>query len=204
MCLIHIAGANERSNEEMGRTRKFYQIELRKEYKVAYEQKARINHQIRAAELRVVGETGENFGVMKMQDALLKAESQGLDLIEISPNAVPPIAKIMDFGKYQYAENKKQKATKAKSHVTEVKSIQVKVGTGEHDLALKAKQASEWLKEGHRVRVNLFLSGRAKYMEMKFFQERIDRILRLLTEEYKVSDTAKKGPKGVSLMIERS
>ena len=89
-----------------------------------------------------MGETGENFGVMKMQDALLKAESQGLDLIEISPNAVPPIAKIMDFGKYQYAENKKQKAAKAKSHVTEVKSIQVKVGTGEHDLALKAKQAS--------------------------------------------------------------
>ena len=171
---------------------------------MAYEQKARINHQIRASELRVVGETGENFGVMKLQDALVKAESLGLDLIEISPNAIPPIARIMDFGKYQYAENKKQKAAKAKSHVTEVKSIQVKVGTGEHDLALKAKQASEWLKDGHRVRVNLFLSGRSKYMEMKFFQERIDRILRLLTEEYKVSDSAKKGPKGVSLMIERS
>ena len=139
-----------------------------------------------------------------MQDALLKSESLGLDLIEISPNAIPPIARIMDFGKYQYAENKKQKAAKAKSHVTEVKSIQVKVGTGEHDLALKAKQASEWLKDGHRVRVNLFLSGRSKYMEMKFFQERIDRILRLLTEEYKVSDSAKKGPKGVSLMIEKS
>ena len=171
---------------------------------MAYEPKARINHQIRAAELRVVGENGENFGVMKMQDALLKAESQGLDLIEISPSAVPPIAKIMDFGKYQYAENKKQKAAKAKSHVTEVKSIQVKVGTGEHDLALKAKQASEWLKEGHRVRVNLFLSGRAKYMEMKFFQERIERILRLISEEYKISDSAKKGPKGVSLMIEKT
>lgn len=171
---------------------------------MAYAQKARINHQIRSTELRVVDETGENFGVMKLQDALVKAESLGLDLIEISPNAVPPIAKIMDFGKYQYAENKKQKAAKAKSHVTEVKGIQVKVGTGEHDLVLKAKQTSEWLKEGHRVRVNLFLSGRAKYMEMKFFQERIDRILRLLTEEYKVSDPAKKGPRGVSLMIERA
>lgn len=170
---------------------------------MAYEPRIRINHQIRAAELRVVGEEGENLGVMKLQDAMVKAESLGLDLIEISPNAVPPIVKIMDYGRYQYAENKKQKASKAKAHTTEVKSIQVKVGTGEHDLALKAKQASEWLKEGNRVRVNLFLTGRAKYMEMKFFQERIDRVLKLLTEEYKISDMAKKGPKGVSLMIEK-
>ena len=171
---------------------------------MAYEPRIRINHQIRATELRVIGDEGQNYGVISLHDALGKAESLGLDLIEISPNATPPVAKIMDFGKYQYAENKKQKAAKAKSHVTEVKSIQVKVGTGEHDLALKAKQASEWLREGHRVRVNLFLSGRAKYMEMKFFQERIDRILRLLTEQYKISDSAKKGPKGVSLMIEKS
>ena len=170
---------------------------------VAYEPKTRINHQIRAAEVRVVGNEGENFGVMKLQDALLKAEGLGLDLIEISPNAVPPVAKIMDFGKFQYTLNKQQKAAKAKSHTTEVKSIQVKVGTGEHDLELKAKQASEWLKEGHRVRVNLFLTGRSKFMEMKFFQERIDRVLRLITGEYKISDSAKKGPKGVSLMIEK-
>ena len=171
---------------------------------LAYEPRTRINHQIRVAELRVIGEDGQNYGVIPLAEALNKAESLGLDLIEISPNATPPIAKIMDYGKFQYAENKKQKAAKAKSHTTEVKSVQVKVGTGEHDLALKAKQASEWLKEGHRVRVNLFLTGRAKYMEMKFFQERIDRMLRLITEQYKISDSAKKGPKGVSLMIERA
>ncbi len=151
-----------------------------------------------------MGEEGENFGVMTLQNAIQKAEGLGLDLIEISPNAKPPIAKIMDYGRYQYAENKKQKAAKAKSHTTEIKSVQVKVGTGEHDLALKAKKASEWLKDGNRVRINLFLSGRGKYMEMKFFQERIDRILKLITEQYKISDSAKKSPKGVSLMIERS
>lgn len=171
---------------------------------MAYEPRIRINHQIRSAELRVIGDEGQNYGVINLQEALKKAQELGLDLIEISPNAKPPVAKIMDFGKYQYAENKKQKAAKAKSHVTEVKSIQVKVGTGEHDLALKAKQASEWLKDGHRVRVNLFLTGRAKYMEMKFFQERIERVLKLITEQYKISDTAKKGPKGVSLMIEKA
>ncbi|MBI2475768.1 MAG: translation initiation factor IF-3 [Candidatus Taylorbacteria bacterium] len=163
----------------------------------------RINHQIRAAELRVVGEDGQNLGVMTLQNAMMKAESLGLDLIEISPNAAPPIAKIMDYGRFQYAENKKHKTAKAKSRAGEVKSIQIKVGTGEHDLALKAKKTSEWLKNGNRVRVNLFLSGRSKFMEMKFFQERIDRILRLISEEYKISDPAKKSPKGVSLLIEK-
>lgn len=164
----------------------------------------RINHQIRAAELRVIGEEGQNFGVMTLQNAIKQAETLGLDLIEISPNANPPIAKITDYGRFQYAENKKQKIAKAKSHTTEVKSIQVKVGTGEHDLALKAKRVSEWLKEGNRVRINLFLTGRSKFMEMKFFQERLERVLKLITEQYKISDPAKKSPKGVSLMIEKS
>ena len=171
---------------------------------MSYELRIRINHQIRALELRVISEKGENFGVLSLQDALKRAEEAGLDLIEISPDAKPPIAKIMDYGRFQYAQNKKQKAAKAKSRTTEVKSIQVKVGTGEHDLALKAKKASEWLRDGNRVQVNLYLTGRTKFMDMKFFQERIDRVLRLITEQYKISDHPKKGPKGVSLMIEKA
>lgn len=171
---------------------------------MGYEPRIRINHQIRAPELRVIGAEGENLGVLPLNEALKNAAGLGLDLIEISPAAVPPVAKIMDYGRFQYTENKKQKAAKQKVHVADIKSIQIKVGTGEHDLALKAKQVSEWLKEGHRVRINLYLSGRSKYMEFKFFQERIDRILRLITEQYKTSDPAKKGPKGVSLMIEKA
>jgi translation initiation factor IF-3 len=168
------------------------------------EPRIRINQQIRANELRVVGEEGENFGVMSFQDAFAKANSLGLDLIEISPNAVPPVAKIMDFGKYQYTENKKLKAAKTKVHNTEIKSMQIKVGTGDHDLELKAKKASEWLREGNRVRINLFLTGRSKFMDMKFLEERIDRVLKLVTEQYKISDSVKKSPKGVSLMIEKN
>jgi len=76
---------------------------------------ARINHQIKAAELRVIGPEGENFGQLTLRDALSKAEELGFDLIEISPNSTPPVAKIMDYGKYQYMENKKQKVAKAKS-----------------------------------------------------------------------------------------
>jgi translation initiation factor IF-3 len=165
---------------------------------------ARINHQIRANELRVLGPEGENFGVMKMKDALEKATALGYDLIEISPNANPPVAKIADYGKFQYEQNKKLKATKSQTKVSEIKNVQVKVGTGDHDLELKAKKTSEWLKEGHRVRIDLFLMGRAKYMNFKFLEERLSRILKLLTEEYKIAEAVKRSPKGLSMLIEKS
>jgi len=165
--------------------------------------RTRINHQIRAAELRVIGSDGANLGVISFKEALDRAINEGLDLIEISPNAVPPVAKIADYGKFQYEENKKLKAAKSKTKTVEVKNIQIKIGTGEHDLELKAKKASEWLKEGHRIRIDLFLMGRAKYMNFKFLEERLGRILKLLTEEFKVAETPKKSPKGLSMLIEK-
>jgi translation initiation factor IF-3 len=163
----------------------------------------RINNQIRAHELRVIDSEGQNLGILSIKDALELAQNKGLDLIEISPNAIPPIAKIMDFGKYQYEVNKKLKKSKAGSKPTETKSIQIKIGTGDHDLELKAKTASKWLKEGHRIKVELFLSGRAKYMDEKFLKERLDRILHLVTEDYKISDAYKRGPKGLTTTIEK-
>ena len=164
----------------------------------------RINHQIKAPELRIIGPEGENFGVMTLSQALEKANELGVDLIEISPNAVPPIGKLMDHGKYQYLENKKQKQAKSKSHVVEVKTLQIKVGTGENDLALKARNASAWLKEGHRIKVDLFLPGRTKYMDPKFLKERMVRFFNLITEEHKIAEEPKKSPKGMSALIERA
>ncbi len=164
----------------------------------------RINNQIRAHELRVIDGEGQNLGVLSIRDALELAQSKGLDLIEVSPNTNPPIAKIMDFGKYQYEVSKKLKKAKAGSKPTETKSIQIKIGTGDHDLGLKAKTASKWLKEGHRIKVELFLAGRTKYMDEKFLRERLDRILHLITENYKVSDAYKRGPKGLITTIERA
>ncbi|MFO0718500.1 MAG: translation initiation factor IF-3 [Candidatus Paceibacterota bacterium] len=165
--------------------------------------KVRINHQIKAPQLRVLSADGENFGVISLEEALKKAELAGLDLIEISPNATPPVAKIMDYGKFQYDDNKKQKLAKAKAHVVEVKNIQVKVGTGDHDLALKAKKASEWLEEGNRVKIDLFLPGRTKYMDLNFLKERMDRVLKLITVEFKIADAPKKSLKGLTAIIER-
>ena len=165
-------------------------------------EKTRINNQIKAPEVRVVDDNG-SLGNMTTANAIKLAQERGLDLIEISPNANPPVAKITDYGRFQYTTQKKDRDARAKAHVTETKNVQIKIGTSERDLELKAKKASEWLKEGHRVKLDLFLPGRTKYMEPKFLEERLDRILRLLTEEYKVAEEPKKSPKGLTVVIER-
>lgn len=151
----------------------------------------------------MVGAKGENLGVLSREDALKAAEEANCDLIEISPNANPPVAKIMDFGQYRYEQKRKASEVKAKSHVTETKSVQIKVTTGEHDQQLKATRAAEWLSEGHRVKVDLFLSGRYKYMEEKFLKERLERFLKIIPIEYKIADPIKKSPKGYAVTLER-
>jgi len=165
--------------------------------------RVRINQAIRAPELRVIGADGNNVGVITLAEAVALAAEAGVDLIEISPAAVPPVAKIMDFGKYQYELQKKQREMKSKSHTTETKSVQVKIGTGEHDLMLKAKRVAEWLTEGHRVKIDLFLWGRYKYMEFAFLKERLERFIKLVPTDYKIAEEIKKSPKGLSATIER-
>jgi translation initiation factor IF-3 len=167
-------------------------------------ERLRINNQIQAKELRVIGPQGENFGVMTRLDALAKAAELDTDLIEISPNSTPPIAKVMDYGKYQYIEAKKDKQKKTKSHVVEVKNVQIKIGTGNNDLSLKAKKVSEWLGEGHRVKIDLFLPGRAKYLDEKFLKERLERFFLLITEPFAVAETPKKSPKGMTAVVEKA
>jgi len=165
--------------------------------------RTRINHAIKAKELRVIGPEGENLGTLSAADALKQAEEFKLDLIEISPNANPPVAKIMDYGKYRYESGRKAREVKAKSHVTETKSVQVKIGTGDHDQLLKAKRIAEWLDEGHRVKVDLFLWGRYKYMEPGFLKERLERFLKIIPSDYKIADPIAKSPKGFSTTLER-
>lgn len=167
-------------------------------------EKVRINREIRSQELRVIDDESGNLGVLSLDEALKRAEARGLDLIEISPDAVPPVAKIMDYGRFQYTAQKKEREARAKAHITETKTIQIKIGTSERDLDLKAKKTSEWLKEGHRVKLDLFLPGRAKYLEKTFLEERMGRILKLVTEEYKVAEGPAKSLKGLTVVIERA
>ena len=172
-------------------------------YRQQNQNRTRINTSIRARELRVIGAEGENVGVITLEKALQMARDAELDLIEISPNAKPPVAKIADYGKFLYDQKKKQKAAKVKAHNVEVKTIQVKVGTDENDLNVKAKKGSEWLSEGHRIKLELFLPGRTKYMERGFLESRLNRFLKLLTEDYKIATPANKSPKGLTMIIEK-
>ncbi len=165
--------------------------------------RTKINQAIRAPELRVLGPEGENLGTLSLVDARKAAEKLKLDLIEISPKAKPPVARITDFGQYRYETKRKASAVKAKAHVTETKSAQVKIGTGEHDQQLKAKRIAGWLEEGHRVKVDLFLWGRYKYMEPNFLKERLERFLKIIPTEYKIADPIKKSPKGFTSTLER-
>lgn len=166
-------------------------------------EKIRINREIRAPELRVIGAEGENLGVISVSDALKAAEAAGLDLIEISPNAKPPVAKVMDYGKFQYELKKKESAVRAKAKVSETKEVQIKVGTGDNDMRLKAKKAAEWLAEGHRVRAELFLKGRYKGMEEAFLKTRLEKFLLLIPYPYKIAEPVTRAPKGFAAIIER-
>src|SRR5690606_6920224 len=108
------------------------------------------------------------------EEALEKARADGLDLTEISPNAQPPVAKIIDYGKFRYEQSKKARDMRLGARATETKVIQIRPNTGDHDLELKAKKASEWLAEGDRVKVELYLKGRSKFMEKDFLAERLE------------------------------
>lgn len=165
--------------------------------------KPRINNQITAPELRVVGPNGENFGVLGISEAIRKAEEFGLDLIEIAPTAKPPVAKIMDLGKYIYQEEKKIRGAAKKTHRVETKSVQISIGISQHDLEMRAKKIVEYFKEGNRARIVLILKGREKYMDKNFLNERLKRLLHLIGEKYKIADEPKKGPRGLVMLIEK-
>lgn len=166
-------------------------------------ERVRINREIRASKLRVIGADGGNLGVISLDEALKAAEAAELDLIEISPNAVPPVAKVMDYGKFQYELKKRESAQRAKAKVSETKEVQIKVGTGENDMRLKAKKAAEWLEEGHRVRMELFLKGRYKGMDEAFLKTRLEKFMLLIPYAYKIAEPVARAPKGFAAIIER-
>lgn len=168
----------------------------------ADKENVRMNESIRAREVRVLGPEGENFGVLSLAEALAKARELRLDLIEISPNANPPVARITDYGKFKYEQKKKDKEVKQRAKVTETKEAQVKIGTSQNDMNIKASKIGSWLREGHRVKIDLFLWGRYKYMEFNFLKERLERFLAIIPESFKIADDIKKSPKGLSVVIE--
>jgi translation initiation factor IF-3 len=124
------------------------------------QQEHRTNNMIRVPQVRLVGENIE-VGVYSFQEALKMAQEQGLDLVEISPNADPPVCKIIDYNKFLYEKKKKEKEMKAKSKASEVKEIRFTPNTDDHDFDFKAKHAEKFLKEGNKVKAYVQFKGRA-------------------------------------------
>jgi translation initiation factor IF-3 len=115
-----------------------------------------VNEQIRAREVRVIDSEGEQLGVMTAREALSRAEERDLDLVEVSPTAVPPVCKIMDFGKYKYQLNKKH----AQRKTIDVKEVKVRPQINEHDLALKIRNVNRFIEGGDKAKIVMYFRGR--------------------------------------------
>lgn len=120
----------------------------------------RANHKIRVPMVRCVRADGEMAGVMATRDALKLAQQDGLDLVEISPNADPPVCRIMDFGKYRYDESVKRKKARKQQHIRSVKEIKFHANVAEHDYETKISHAKKFLEKGHKVKLSLQFRGR--------------------------------------------
>ena len=120
----------------------------------------RVNEEIRSPQIRLIDQDGEMLGVMSARDAMLRAYSVGLDLLEISPNADPPVCKILDFGKFKYEEQKKANVARKKQKVIEIKEIKLRPNIDTHDYDVKMKAMKGFLEEGDKVKVTLRFRGR--------------------------------------------
>ena len=120
----------------------------------------RVNGKIRAREVRVIGDEGQQLGVLSLSDALNLARSKGVDLVEVAPNATPPVCRIVDYGKYRYEQSKKDKESKKHQHANKVKEIQLSPNIDPHDFSTKLQHAIDFLCEDMKVKVTLRFRGR--------------------------------------------
>ncbi|MGI6262591.1 MAG: translation initiation factor IF-3 [Succiniclasticum sp.] len=120
----------------------------------------RINDDIRVREVRVIDENGQQLGIMATRDAVRIAEEHHLDLVEISPQARPPVCKILDYGKYRYEQQKREKEARKKQKVFEIKEVKLRPGIEDHDFDVKFKNAVRFLADGNKVKVTIMFRGR--------------------------------------------
>jgi translation initiation factor IF-3 len=132
---------------------------------------------IRAPEIRVIGDAGEQLGVMTPQDAQLRADEVGLDLVEVAPAARPPVCRIMDYGRYKYEQ--KKKSGKGKGHAASLKEVKLRPRTDQHDLDFKLKNARRFLMDGDKVKVTVMYRGR-ELVHRELGRRQLDRVVELL------------------------
>ena len=124
------------------------------------QQETQINSAIRDPEIRVIGANGEQLGIMSAREANEIADKEGLDLVKISPNAVPPVCRIMDYGKYLFDKTKREKEQRKNQKIVELKEVQLSMTIEQHDIDIKAKHATRFLNNGDKVKVSIRMSGR--------------------------------------------
>lgn len=141
----------------------------------------RVNERIRARECRLIDETGAQLGITSVRDALALAREKGLDLIEVAPTATPPVCKIMDYGKYKYEQEKREREARKKQHVSEMKGLTLRPTTDEHDYQVLVKHALRFLREGDKVKVTVrFRSREITHPELA--QRQLERMVEDVSE----------------------
>jgi translation initiation factor IF-3 len=120
----------------------------------------RVNREIRAPKVRVISQTGEQIGVLSLYEALAMAEQDGLDLVEISPGASPPVCKIINYGKFRYDQTKREKESKKSQHQVKIKEVKLKPNIDDHDFETKVRHARDFITKGNKVKVSCVFRGR--------------------------------------------
>jgi len=160
----------------------------------------RVNDQIEAASIRLIDARGEMVGVVPLYQALSLADEAGLDLVEISPNASPPVCKLLDFGKYKYELQKKENEARKKQKVIEIKEIKMRPGIDDHDYEVKRKAMVRFLTEGDKVKVTLRFRGR-EMVHTDLGAKVLDRVKADLGELGKIEQTPKMEGRQMTMVI---
>lgn len=160
----------------------------------------RVNDRIRATEIRLIGADGENVGVVSPERALEMAEDAGLDLVEISPNATPPVCKIMDFGKFKYEQQKRESEARKKQKTIDVKEVKFRPNTDTHDYDVKMRNVTRFLEAGDKVKVTLRFRGR-EMAHQNLGRELLERVAEDIKEIGKVENMPKMEGRQMVMMI---
>jgi translation initiation factor IF-3 len=160
----------------------------------------RINEEIRIREVRVTGATGEQLGIMLTRDALRLAEEQHLDLVEVAPKARPPVCRIMDFGKYRYEQQKRDKEARKKQKVVTIKEVKLRPNIEQHDFDVKLKNAQRFIEEGNKVKVTVMFRGR-ELSHPELGNVILDKMAAALGDTVNVERTAKLEGKNMTMIL---
>jgi translation initiation factor IF-3 len=164
------------------------------------EKRTRVNRQIRISPVRVITSTGEQLGVLPIEEALAAAAERGLDLVEVAPLARPPVVKIMDYGKYKFEQAKAARAAKKKQHIIQLKEVKFRPGIDDHDFEFKTRHAREFLGEGNKVKVTMMYRGR-QMAHLEFGRAVLDRVAAALADVGKIEMDAKLEGRNMTMVI---